>query len=145
MDPSSEKNKSEQHRNPLVPIGMIVMGILFLPMLFYSTGPEGPVKEGDVVFATGKYRVSLIPGNQTAVGEPQPVCILEPREQLVIMTKLANRAEGTLLARILGKTTSEDPFCPPNAQVILMPHQVTLKVDTWGGIRDTFAHFFSTP
>ena len=144
MDSPSEKNRSEQSRNPLVPIGMIVMGILILPMLFYSTGPEGPVKEGDVVFATGKYRVSLIPGNQNAVVEHQPFCILEPREQLVIMKKLADRSEGTLLARILGKTTSEDPFCPPNAQVLLKPHHVTLKVDTWGGIRDTFAHLFST-
>ena len=144
MDSLSKKNSSEHPRNPLVPIGVIVMGILILPMLFYSTGPEGPVKEGDVIFATGKHRVSLVQGNPNAVVEPQASCILEPREQLVIMKKLADRAEGTLLARILGKTKSETPFCPPNAQVILKPHQVTLKVDTWGGIRDTFAHLFST-
>ena len=144
MASPSEHNKSEQQRNPLVPIGMIVIGILILPMLFYSTGPEGPVKEGDVVFATGKHRASLFQDNPNVVVEPQASCILEPREQLVIVKKYADRAEGTLLARILGKTKSEDPFCPPNAQVILKPHQVTLKVDTWGGIRDTFAHLFST-
>ena len=145
MDSPSKQNSPEHHRNPLVPMGMIVMGILILPMLFYSTGPEGPVKEGDVVFATGKHHVSLFQRNQNVGEEHQPLCILEPREQVVIMKKLADRAEGTLLARILGKTTSEDPFCPPNAQIILKPHQVTLKVDTWGGIRDTFAHLFSTP
>ena len=60
MDSPSKQNNPEHHRNPLVPMGIIVMGILILPMLFYSTGPEGPVKEGDVVFATGKHRVSII-------------------------------------------------------------------------------------
>ena len=45
---------------------------------------------------------------------------------------------------MLAKTESEVPFCPQNAQVILKPHQATLKVDTWSGIRDTLAHFFST-
>ena len=144
MDPPSEKNNPKHNRNPLVPMGMIVMGILILPMLFYSTGPEGPVKEGDVVFATGKHRVAFFTPNQDALLERQAFCILEPREQLVIMKKLADRAEGTLVARLLGKRKSEVPFCPPNAQVILKPHHATLKVDTWGGIRDTLAHLFST-
>ena len=144
MDSPSKQNNPEHNRNPLVPMGMIVMGILILPMLFYSTGPEGPVKEGDVVFTTGKHRVVFFKPNQDALSEHQTSCILEPREQLVIMKKLADRTEGTLLARLLGKTKSEVPFCPPNAQVILKPHQATLKVDTWGGIRDTLAHLFST-
>ena len=71
-------------------------------------------------------------------------CILEPRDQLLVLQHPAHRPDGTLAAKILGETKRGFPFCPPQAEVILKIHQASLKVDVWGGFKDTLENIFPT-
>ena len=144
MDPSDEQNTRAHRRNPLVPIGFIVMGVLTIPIWLNSTSPEGPVKEGDVVFSTGRHHAYFMePARFQRLGY-QKFCILERRDQLVVLQRPAYRSDGTLAARIIGGKKPEVPYCPPQAEVFLKRHQASLKVDVWGGFQDTLAHLFAT-
>jgi len=144
MDSSDEQNRRAQNQNPLLPIGFIVLGMLTIPVWLYSTSPEGPVKEGDVVFSTGRHHAYFIEPSRFQPLGYQNFCILEPRDQLVVLQRPAHRADGTLAAKFIGETKTEFPFCPPQAEVLLKPHQASLKVDIWGGFKDNLAHLFST-
>ena len=144
MDSSDDRNHRTQNRNPFLPIGFIVLGMLTLPVWLYSTSPDGPVKEGDVVFSTGQHHAYFMEPSRFQQLGYQKFCILEPREQLVVLQRPAHRSDGTLAAEIIGGTKKEFPFCPAQAEVILQPHQASLKVDIWGGFTDTLAHLFST-
>ncbi len=139
MDWPSHKNEESQTGRPLVSIGLIVLAMLIVPVLLYTTTPEGPVKEGDVVFSTGKHRAYFVDSKRYEHLGYEPYCILEPREQLLVVQKLAGRQDGAVLAQPVGRTKIEVPFCPPRAEVILKPHQASLKVDLWGEIRETLA------
>ncbi len=142
MDSGSDDSGNQSTRNPLIPVGLTVLGILILPMFLYSNAPNGPIKEGDVVFSTGRHRVHFDQPSRSTAQEPQHFCILEPRAQLLVTQRPAARTDGSLLAHPLGTTKSEFPLCPSNANLILHPHQVTLQVDTWGGIKDTLTSLF---
>ncbi len=143
MDYSDEQNHRPQKGNPLLPIGFIMLGMLTIPVWLYSTSPEGPVKEGDVVFSTGRHHAYFIePGRFQQLGY-QNFCMLEPRDQLLVLQYPAHRVDGTLVVKTLGETKRGFPFCPPQAEVILKPHQASLKVDIWGGFKDTLAHLFT--
>ena len=144
MGSSDEQNSPSQNRSPLLPIGLIVLGMLTIPVWLYSTSPEGPVKEGDVVFSTGRHHAYFREPTRFHQLGYQNFCILEPRDQLVVLQRPAHRADGTLLAKVIGEGKTEFPFCPPQAEVILKAHQTSLKVDIWGGFKDTLAHLFST-
>ena len=144
MCSESDHDGHQSNRNPLVSIGLIVLVILTVPMFLYSSGPEGPIKEGDVVFSTGRHRVHYVESTQHQALGYQSFCVLEPRDQLIVTQRPASRSDGTLLARPLRKTTSEFPFCPPKADLILHSHQATLQVDTWSDLKNTVASFFST-
>lgn len=130
----------KQNPNPLLPVGFIVLGMLTIPIWLYSTSPTGPVKEGDVVFSTGRHRAYFMePDRFQALGY-RNFCVLEPRDQLIVLQPPAHRADGTLTAKTIGGAMEEFPLCPPQATVILKPHQASLKVDVWGGIKDTLAN-----
>jgi len=138
-----EKDVGQAVGSPLVPIGLTVLGVLILPMFLYSNGPEGPIKEGDVVFSTGRHRVHFVgPAHVQALGY-KSFCVLEPQDQLLVTERPASRMDGSLIASPLGQTTSEFPFCPPSEDLILHAHQATLQADTWGGLKDTLANVFS--
>lgn len=142
MNSSNKQNHNTQNRNPLLPIGFIVLGMLTIPIWLYSTSPEGPVKEGDVVFSTGRHHAYFMePGRFQQLGY-RNFCILEPRDQLVVLQRPAHRADGTLAAKTIGETKKEFPFCPAQTEVILKPHQASPKPDIWGGFKDTFAGLF---
>lgn len=143
MDSESDQHDQQLHRNPLIPIGIIVLGVLVIPIFLYSSGPEGPIKEGDVVFSTGRHRVHFVEPTQYQTLGYQPFCVIEPRDKLIVTQRPATRPDGSLLARPLGRTTSQFPVCPPKADLILHSHQATLQVDTWGGLKDTLARLFS--
>jgi len=144
MNPSDDQNTRGPNRSPLVPIGFIVMGMLTIPIWLYSTSPDGPVKEGDVVFSTGRHHAYFLEPDRYLQLGYQNFCILEQRDQLVVLQRPAHRADGLLAAKIIGEANKEVPFCPPQAAVTLKPHQVSLKVDVWGGFKDTLTHLFST-
>ncbi len=146
MAGNSEDDKDQTIRSPLVPIGLTVLGILILPMFLYSNAPEGPIKEGDVVFSTGRHRVHFVePTRYQALGY-QSFCVLEPRDQLIVTQRPASRADKSLIARPLETLKNEKnqfPFCPSEADVIVHSHQATLQVDTWSGLKDTFRNLLS--
>ena len=122
---------------------MIVLGTLTLPALLYSTVPDGPVKAGDVVFSTERHRVYFMKPEQFAQAGYSGFCLLNPRDQLLIIQHPAPREDGALVARIIGQTPREFPLCPPQAEVVVKPHQVTLKVTLWSGFTDLLTHVFS--
>ncbi len=143
MGGDSEKDKDQTSRSPLVPIGMTVLGILILPMFLYSNAPEGPIKEGDVVFSTGRHRVHFSGPTQYQTSGYESFCVLEPREQLIVTQRPASRPDGSLIAYPLG-TTREFPGCPQKADLILHSHQATLQSDTWSGFKNALGTVFST-
>lgn len=131
-------------RDPLIPIGLIVLALMLVPILLYSMVPEGPVKEGDLVFSTGRHRVPFIDASPYRQLGYQGLCVIGPREQLMVLRRLPADPEGRLVARPITTVRRGVPFCPPKAEVLLKPHQANLKIDIWGGIEDSVANALST-
>jgi hypothetical protein len=141
-DHSSEEEPSTSSSAPLFSIGFAVLAVLLVPIFLYSVGPGGPIRVGDIVFVTDRYRVPMV--NSDINGEQTQVstCFLEPRVQLVVQ-RIGIPAEDVIIAEPIAIEKSEQPACPPRMPVVLHPHQVTLKADIWGGLRDTLSRFFS--
>lgn len=118
-----------------------MLAVLVVPMMLYSGGPEGPAKEGDVVFATDRHRVRLVNAESLASQGYQDFCVLESRTQLVVQ-KTGLPPDGSFIAEGIGTNQEPVPYCPPRVPVILHPHQATLKVDLWGGMWNTVARLF---
>lgn len=139
---SSEEDTSTSSRTPLISIGCTVLAVLMVPVVLYSLGPGGPIKAGDVVFATDRYRVSLIDSTVEGERTQSVTCFLEPRVQLVVQT-IGIPPGGLMIAEPIALEKSTPPFCPSKMPVLIHPHQVTLQANVWGGLRDTLSHFFS--
>ncbi|MGB0909710.1 MAG: hypothetical protein ACPGYT_05060 [Nitrospirales bacterium] len=135
-----EKDEDQTSRSPLMPIGLTVLGIVIVPMFLYSNGPEGPIKEGDVVFSTGRHRVHFIEPTQYQTSGHESFCVLEPRDQLIVTQRPTSRPDGSMIAYPLSKTR-EFPDCPQKVNLILHSHQVTLQSDVWSGLQDTLVRF----
>jgi hypothetical protein len=138
--PSSE----DPRRNPLIPIGLAILTVLIIPPLIYSIGPQGPIKKDNVVFSTGQHRAHFADKAQFEILGYRGYCILEAREQLLVMESAEAREEGTYLLQKMGARKKDFPGCPSHAQVLLHEHQITLKPDMWGGVEDMLASFFSS-
>jgi hypothetical protein len=113
-----------------------------VPVFLYSVGPEGPLKIGDVVFATDRHRVKFVDPNIPQTQGYQEFCILESRVQLVVQ-KIDTLPGSSMVAEPIGVERIEVPYCPPRISVLLQPYQVTLKADIWGGLRDTLLNVVS--
>jgi len=83
-DHLQEDETSDSSRTPLISIGLVILIVLMVPMLLYSVSPEGPLKVGDVVFATDRHRVKFVDPNPPQTQGYQDFCILESRVQLVV-------------------------------------------------------------
>jgi len=143
-DEEPERDPSESKKSPLIPIGLAIMAVLLVPVGMYSMGPEGPIKKGDVVFSTGQHRVYFEEaGAYDAFGYPS-YCVLEAREQLLVLDSAATRSDGTFVAQPLGTSLREFPSCPTSARINLHMHQLTLKADILGELRDTLTRLFSS-
>ena len=138
----SEHHEAEAKRNPLIPVGLTVLAVLVIPLCIYSFGPEGPIKKNDVVFSTGQHRAYFADG--TRYEKYRGYCILEARDQLLVVESAEARSDGTYLAQTLGTRKQEFPSCPSQSHVILYEHQITLRPDTWGGLQDALGRFFSS-
>jgi hypothetical protein len=141
-DRSSEDESSASSRAPLISIGLAILAVLMVPVFLYSMGPEGPIKVGDVVFATDRHRVRMIDAGIDGEQKHSATCFPEPGVQLVV-EKIGIPAEGLMIAKPIAIETSESPSCSTGKPVVVHAHQVTLKADLWGGLRDTLSHFFS--
>ncbi len=142
MAAQSEHHEAETKRNPLIPVGMTVLAILVIPLGIYSFGPEGPIKKNHVVFSTGQHRAHFAEGTQ--YDEYRGYCILQARDQLLVVESAEDRADGTYLAQTLGTRKQEFPACPAQSHVILHEHQITLRPDTWGGLQDALGRLFTS-
>jgi len=135
---------SDVKRNPVIPIGCAVLAVLMIPPFIYSVGPEGPIKKDHVVFSTGNHRAYFEDdARYQAFGYPG-YCILQPRDQLLVLKSAEARSDGTYLAQPIGPRKREFPSCPSQSKLILQSHQITLKPDTWGGVQDTLTRLFSS-
>jgi len=141
-DHLQEDETSDSSRTPLISIGLVILIVLMVPMLLYSVSPEGPLKVGDVVFATDRHRVKFVDPNPPQTQGYQDFCILESRVQLVVQ-KLDPTSGSSMVAQPIGVQKIDVPFCPPRTSVFLHPYQATLKADLWGGLRDTVSHLIS--
>jgi len=139
MASPSEHHETDAKRNPLIPVGLTVLAILVVPLGIYSFGPEGPIKKNHVVFSTGQHRAHF--ADETTY---RGYCILQARDQLLVVESAEDRADGTYLARTLGTGKQEFPACPAQSHVILYEHQITLRPDTWGGLQDALGRLFSS-
>ena len=141
-DPSSEDEFSTSSRTPLLSIGLAIVAVLIVPVFLYSVGPDGPIKVGDVIFAKERHRVRMMPSDSDEVGTPAAMCVLEPRVQLVVQ-QMGLPSEGSMMAEPVALERAGPPFCPPRMPVVVYGHQVSLRPDLWGGLRDTLSHFFA--
>lgn len=141
-DSSSEDENSTSSRTPLISIGLAILVVLMVPVFLYSIGPEGPIRVGDVVFTRDRHRVPILDSEADGTGSPVSTCVLERRVQLVVQT-IGISPDGSMIAEPIAIEQSEPPFCLPRKPVLVHPHQVTLKADVWGSLRDSIAHFFS--
>jgi hypothetical protein len=140
---SPEDEFSASSRTPLISIGLAILAVLMVPVFLYSVGPEGPIKVGDVVFATDRHRVRMIDAGVDGEQKHSSTCFLVPRVQLVVQ-KIGISPEGSMIAEPIAIEKAELPSCPPRMPVVVHAHQVTLKADLWSGLRDTLSHFFSS-
>jgi hypothetical protein len=141
-DYTSEEDTSGSSRTPLIPIGLTIMMVLMVPVFLYSVGPEGPLKVGDVVFATDRHRVKFIDPKIPQSQGYQDFCILESRVQLVVQ-KIEKASKGSMVAEPISVEKVDVPYCPPRTPILLYSYQATLKADLWGGLRDTLSNLVS--
>ncbi len=144
MAESSEEHTDEPKRNSLIPIGLAIVAVLIVPTFMYSIGPQGPIKKDHVVFSTGHHRAYFAEKTQFHILGYQGFCVLEAREQLLVLESAAAREDGTYLAQKIGTRSTGFPSCPSQSKVLLHEHQITLKPDMWGGLGDTLSRFFSS-
>ncbi len=100
-DHLQEDETSDSSRTPLISIGLVILIVLMVPMLLYSVSPEGPLKVGDVVFATDRHRVKFVDPNPPQTQGYQDFCILESRVQLVVQ-KLDPMSGSSMVAQPIG-------------------------------------------
>lgn len=129
---------SDSSKTSLISIGAAMVVVLLVPVVLYSVGPEGPLKVGDVVFATDRHRVKFVDPTIPRTQGYQDFCILESRVQLVVQ-KMEAMSGSSMVAEPIGVEKIDVPYCPPRTSVILEPHQATLRADLWGGFRDTLS------
>lgn len=138
----TDDHSSESSKTPLISIGAAIVVVLLVPVLLYTIGPEGPLKVGDVVFATDRHRVKFVDPTFPQTQGYQDFCILESRVQLVVQN-IDTMPGRSMVAEPIGVETSEVPYCPPRTSVFLQPYQATLKANLWGGLRDTLSNLVS--
>ena len=138
----SEHHEAEAKRNPLIPVGLTVLAVLVIPLCIYSFGPEGPIKKNHVVFSTGQHRAPF--ADDTQYHDYHGYCMLQARDQLLVVESAEARSDKTYLAQTLGARKREFPSCPSQSHVILYEHQITLRPDLWGGLQDALGRFFSS-
>ena len=123
-------------------MGLTVLAVMVIPLCIYPFGPEGPIKKNHVVFSTGQHRAYF--ADDTQYHDYHGYCMLQARDQLLVVESAEARSDKTYLAQTLGARKREFPSCPSQSHVILYEHQITLRPDLWGGLQDALGRFFSS-
>ena len=131
MNDTGQRNEEDRKRRVLATLALFVAMILSVPAVMYSITPAGPIRDGDVIYANDRHEARFrSPEAYQDIGYGV-ACFLERRDALVVVQKSSDRRDGLLLCRVTGRIRIEIPFCPPNAEVLLRPHQVVQKLTLW--------------
>jgi hypothetical protein len=107
VDSAEEKESSRQSWPPLWSIGLAAAIMLILPLILYSMAPEGPIREGDTVFAVGRHTVILAHPTDYQHAGYENTCVLEFRDPLLVRSRPAENEDGPFRAQVQGKTKLE--------------------------------------
>ncbi len=124
---------------PLWSIAAAAAVIILTPMLLFSVAPDGPIREGDTVFSTGAHKVSLYRPAQHRQAGYDSTCLLDPKDPMIVIHAPAEGSDEEIIAQVQGKSTIEWPFCPPQAELLVKPHQVTQQPSLLQDLRDGIA------
>lgn len=144
MAPAPKQEGAPRSRHPLLLLVLVGCLVLLIPAFLYSLAPDGPFKEGDSVYSTGRHIVYFVhPGRYEEAGYTA-YCVLEPRAPLLVLGRNPARPADSLVARAQSQTVRiERPFCPSQADVVVKPHQVTSKINLLGEIKDALARLLA--
>ncbi|HJR76540.1 MAG TPA: hypothetical protein VJ805_06185 [Nitrospiraceae bacterium] len=144
MSNSSTPNREDTKpaEPPLWSIGLAAAVIVVAPMVMYSLAPAGPIREGDTVFSSGSHKVRLSEPQRYQDKGYGETCILDPKDPLIITHGPTDDANGPVVAQIQGKSRIEWPFCPPQAEVLIKPHQFLQKPALLQDIKDSIVRVF---
>ena len=124
-----DQDHRQEFGPPLWSIGLVIAFMLIVPLVLYSIGPPGPIRDGDTIFAESAVKVPLVHPLLYEGRNFDRTCLLDPHDPLMVIQRPSDRSDGSILAKVQGKTTIEWPFCPPLAEILLMPHQIVQKSD----------------
>lgn len=120
---------------PFWSIGLVVLIMLIIPMLLYFLSPPGLIREGDTIFSGESMKVTLAYPSLYDRANFDGTCLLDPQDPLMVVQRASDRSNGLLLAKEQGKTKVEWPFCPPQAEVLVAPNQISQKLDLQAAVR----------
>ena len=123
-----DQDKPTTIKHPFLASILAFLAVALLPLLLYPLAPADPLAVGHMVYAAGKERVTLLnPPRYERYGF-DTTCILEAREQIIIMESPTTRGDQTLIARMHESSDPiQFPYCPPRAELIVQLHQVKSK------------------
>lgn len=140
VTPTTDRQK--QAEPPLWTIGLAAAVILVAPMVMYSLAPAGPIREGDTVFSNGSHKVQLSQPTRYKQYGYTDTCVLDPKDPLIVMQGPVDTLDSPMIAQIQGKSRIEWPFCPPQAEVLIKPHQFVQKPNILQDIKDSLIRVF---
>ncbi len=132
-----KSNDTQESWPPLWSIGIAAAIMLIVPFILYAIAPEGPIREGDTVFGNGRHRVALVEPTRYQAAGYDGTCVVEFHDPLVVIKRPLDQPDVTLVVQVQGKTSLQFPFCPPQAEVLVKPHQVFQKPDLLSDLRDS--------
>lgn len=142
-NPATPKaDRPKQVEPPLWSIGLAAAVILVAPMVMYSLAPAGPIREGDTVFSNGSHKVQLFDPVRYEKFGYTDTCMLDPKDPLIVMHGPVDTVDGPMIAQIQGKSHIEWPFCPPQAEVLIKPHQFVQKPNLLQDLKDSLIRVF---
>lgn len=139
MRDSSPSNDANHTMPSWWPIGITILATLMVPLALYSLAPSGPLREGDTIFSDGQQQATLPMPQPTHAPALNTTCLLDPQAPLIIVQRPSDRPDGTILALVQGSSASEWPFCHPQTEVVLKPHQIVQETEPLGEIRKRLA------
>src|SRR5579885_597090 len=76
--------------------------VLLVPAFLYTIAPEGPLRDGDSVYSTGRHIVYFVRPDRYREAGYTTYCVLEPRDPLLIVRRLPDRPGESAVARFQG-------------------------------------------
>lgn len=135
---SRDDDKPTTIKHPFLAVTLAFLAVALLPLLLYPLAPADPLAVGHSVYAAGKEKVTLLNAPRYERFGFDTTCVLEPKDQIIIMESPHTRPDRTILARMHESSNPiQFPYCPPRAEVVVHIHQVKAKEGLITVITDT--------